>query len=116
MIDAAELDRRLGRTAAERLVAAVREVPIEVVRDRIEAARRSVPAPVVEVVTEEQLRAREAALLASWPVLATIDPVDLTGCGCPGCVTSAVGQRYGWDVADAWDDLADARFLLGVTS
>lgn len=59
--------------------------------------------------TNEELQDKINEILAKYHFLASVNPAEYC---CIGCVHTGIGKEYGWDAADAWEELQDCRFLL----
>ena len=59
-------------------------------------------------LSDEDIQKKIDEIYKEFPALKGYEPSS----SCAGCVSWDVGDRFGWDAADAWDELQDLYFLL----
>lgn len=66
--------------------------------------------PKVVTLTQREIREQIEVIYRAHPSLKGLDPSEAC---CSGCFQHEVAGAYGWDAADAWEQLQSLYFLLG---
>lgn len=61
-------------------------------------------------LTRDEVLAKIEELYQKYPMLRDYEPESWR---CPCCGTNDIGARFGWDAADAWDEIQTYRWLMG---